>query len=56
MLDGLPSAQREAVPARVLDERKYEEIARELRTSTLVVRQRVSRGLSTLRKRMEKPR
>lgn len=37
MLDGLPSAQREAVRARVLDEREYEEIARELRSSTLVV-------------------
>ena len=37
MLDRLPDSQREAVRARVLDEREYGEIARELRTSELVV-------------------
>ena len=56
MLDGLPADQREAVRARVLDERKYTDIARELRTSELVVRKRVSRGLAKLRERMEGPR
>jgi DNA-directed RNA polymerase specialized sigma24 family protein len=33
----------------VLDERSYEDIARELRCSSSVVRQRVSRGLARLR-------
>jgi len=55
LLDGLPAGQREAVRARVLQEREYDEIARELRTSELVVRKRVSRGLATLRERMEEP-
>lgn len=52
-LDGLPDDQREAVLARVVDERPYEEIARELRCSPSVVRQRVHRGLRRLRTRME---
>lgn len=56
MLDGLPPEQREAIRARVLDERGYADIARELRTSELVVRKRVSRGLAKLRERMEEPR
>jgi RNA polymerase sigma-70 factor (ECF subfamily) len=49
LLDKLPSDQREAVIAHVLDDRDYAEIATELQCSTTVVRQRVSRGLSTLR-------
>ncbi|MEA2426011.1 MAG: hypothetical protein QOH13_2421 [Thermoleophilaceae bacterium] len=52
-LSGLPDDQREAVRARVLDERDYDEIARELRCSQAVVRQRVSRGLRTLRAQVE---
>jgi len=48
-LAGLPAEQRRAVEARVLQERDYAEIARELRCSEAVVRQRVSRGLRTLR-------
>ena len=56
MLDRLPVDQRDAVRARVLDERDYGDIARELRTSELVVRKRVSRGLAALRQRMEGPR
>ena len=56
MLAGLPADQREAVRARVLDDRDYKEIARELRTSELVVRKRVSRGLGALRRQMEEPR
>jgi RNA polymerase sigma-70 factor (ECF subfamily) len=55
LLDGLPAAEREAIRARVLDEREYDDIARELRTSELVVRKRVSRGLSKLRDQMEEP-
>jgi RNA polymerase sigma factor (sigma-70 family) len=53
LLESLPEDQREAVRERVLGERSYREIATELRTSELVVRKRVSRGLATLRKRLE---
>lgn len=53
VLESLPDDQREAVRARVLGEQSYPEIARALRTSELVVRKRVSRGLATLRKRLE---
>lgn len=55
LLQALPGDQREAVRARILDERPYSEIARELRTSELVVRKRVSRGLATLRENLEEP-
>ncbi|MGH2902523.1 MAG: RNA polymerase sigma factor [Solirubrobacteraceae bacterium] len=55
LLGRLPAGQREAVRARVLDERSYPDIARELETSELVVRKRVSRGLSSLRAELEKP-
>src|SRR5919198_1133299 len=40
---------RDAVRARVLDERSYEDIARAQRISALAARQRVSRGLAALR-------
>ena len=53
LLESLPEDQREAVRERVLAERSYLEIATELRTSELVIRKRVSRGLATLRKRLE---
>jgi RNA polymerase sigma-70 factor (ECF subfamily) len=53
LLGRLPSDQREAVRARVLDERDYGDIAGELQTSELVVRKRVSRGLSRLRAELE---
>jgi RNA polymerase sigma-70 factor (ECF subfamily) len=49
LLRALPEDQRAAVQARVLDERDYDDIARELRCSSQVIRQRVSRGLRTLR-------
>lgn len=48
----LPEAERYAVHARVVEEREYREIATELRCSEAVVRQRVSRGLRTLRSRL----
>jgi RNA polymerase sigma-70 factor (ECF subfamily) len=51
LVDDLPDDQREAVLARVVHERDYEEIARSLRTSEAVVRKRVSRGLAGLRRR-----
>ena len=53
MLDELPAAQREALTARVVDERDYRDIAAELECSEAVVRQRVARGLKTLRTQME---
>ena len=49
----LPGDQREAVRARVIDERDYGEIATDLRCSEAVVRKRVSRGLGTVRAQME---
>jgi RNA polymerase sigma factor (sigma-70 family) len=49
LLERLPEPQREAIRARMLDELAYPEIARGLRCSEAVVRQRVSRGLLTLR-------
>jgi RNA polymerase sigma factor (sigma-70 family) len=48
-LRGLPPQLRDALVARVLDERDYEEIAAQLGCSQQVVRKRVSRGLSRLR-------
>jgi RNA polymerase sigma factor (sigma-70 family) len=49
----LPEAQRDAVLARVVEERAYAEIAERMACSEMVVRQRVSRGLSTLRTHLE---
>jgi RNA polymerase sigma factor (sigma-70 family) len=55
LVDDLPEDQRAAVLARIVDERSYEDIAAELRTSASVVRQRVSRGLLALRRQTEGP-
>ncbi|MDA0160847.1 sigma-70 family RNA polymerase sigma factor [Solirubrobacter ginsenosidimutans] len=49
LLTHLPPDQALAIRARVIDERSYGSIAAELRCSPSVVRQRVSRGLATLR-------
>jgi RNA polymerase sigma factor (sigma-70 family) len=54
LLERLPAEQLEAIRARVLDERSYGDIAGELETSELVVRKRVSRGLSRLRTELER--
>jgi len=52
----LPADQREAVQARIVDERDYEEIARAAHTSRSVIRKRVSRGLAGMRARLgERP-
>jgi RNA polymerase sigma factor (sigma-70 family) len=53
LVDELPGDQKEAVRARVIDERDYPEIAKDLRCSEAVVRKRVSRGLGTLRAHLE---
>jgi RNA polymerase sigma-70 factor (ECF subfamily) len=55
LLAELPAQQREAVVARVIEERSYEEIAAELQCSPSVIRQRVSRGLRSLRSELEEP-
>ena len=52
-LDALPDAMREALLARVVEERPYPEIAAELECSEHVVRQRVHRGLARLRAGLE---
>jgi RNA polymerase sigma-70 factor (ECF subfamily) len=55
LMERLPPDQRDAVRSRIVDERSYAEIATELRTSELVIRKRVSRGLAALRKQLEEP-
>jgi DNA-directed RNA polymerase specialized sigma24 family protein len=52
LVAALPAEQREALLARIVDEREYDDIAGALETSALVVRKRVSRGLSALRARL----
>lgn len=51
-LEMLPPDQREAVHARIMQEDTYEEIADRLSCSPAVVRQRVSRGLASLRSQL----
>ena len=51
-LAGLPADQRAAVEARVVHELDYAQIALATNASEVVVRKRVSRGLSTLRERL----
>lgn len=48
LVDDLPPEQRAAVLARVVDERDYGDIAREMEISEALVRQRVSRGLARI--------
>ncbi|HYH89003.1 MAG TPA: sigma-70 family RNA polymerase sigma factor [Solirubrobacteraceae bacterium] len=50
VLADLPPEQRRIVAAHVIDERPYGELSGELHTSEAAVRQRVSRGLATLRR------
>jgi RNA polymerase sigma-70 factor (ECF subfamily) len=50
----LPDEQAQALRARVLDARSYEEIAEQLRCSQAVARQRVSRGLGRLRREVRR--
>lgn len=49
LLDALPVDQRAAVRGRVIEDRDYEDLAKQLGCSEMVVRQRVSRGLRALR-------
>ena len=50
----LPTDQRTAVLARIVDEGEYADIAVRQGVSEAVVRQRVSRGLAGLRRQWEK--
>jgi RNA polymerase sigma-70 factor (ECF subfamily) len=50
-VDALPPRERDAVRARIVEERGYRELADELGCSESVIRQRVSRGLSRIRAR-----
>jgi RNA polymerase sigma-70 factor (ECF subfamily) len=52
LLAGLPDEQREAITAPVVEDRGYGEVAVELHLTEAAVRQRVSRGLRALRRRM----
>jgi RNA polymerase sigma-70 factor (ECF subfamily) len=52
LLAGLPAEQAQALRARVVDAREYDDIACELRCSQAVIRKRVSRGLIRLRRRL----
>jgi RNA polymerase sigma factor (sigma-70 family) len=51
-LERLPEEQREAIVARYVQDETYDETADRLRTSSSVVRKRVSRGLTRLRDQM----
>jgi RNA polymerase sigma-70 factor (ECF subfamily) len=53
LLESLPEPERDAVRARIVEERSYGEIAAELQCSELVVRKRVSRGLARMREQMK---
>ena len=54
LLERLPVDQREAIKARVLEERNYSDIAAGISTSEHVIRKRVSRGLTALRTQLAK--
>jgi RNA polymerase sigma factor (sigma-70 family) len=53
LVDDLPAEQKEAVRARVIDERDYADIAKDMRCSEAVVRKRVSRALRSLKTQLE---
>lgn len=49
VLEALPEPQRQAVRSRVIDDRAYPDVARELAISDEAARKHVSRGLASLR-------
>ena len=51
-LADLPAEQREAIVARVIEEQAYEQISLESSVPAGTLRQRVARGLATLRERL----
>lgn len=54
VLADLPPAQQRAIRLRVVEDRQYAEIARDLGLSEATARQHVSRGLARLRSRLER--
>jgi RNA polymerase sigma factor (sigma-70 family) len=52
LLDDLPDEQRDAIVAHVVGDRGYGEVAVDLQLTEAAVRQRVSRGLNALRRRL----
>jgi RNA polymerase sigma-70 factor (ECF subfamily) len=52
-LQALPPDQRDAVTQRIVEHRDYDELATDLGITPAAARQRVSRGLQTLRSRMD---
>lgn len=52
-LEALPATQREAVRAHVLHDLSYQELAHRLGVPAATVRQRVSRGLTRIRTRLQ---
>ena len=52
LVTDLPDEQRSAITARIVEDRPYSEVAAATHSSEAAVRQRVSRGLQTLRQRM----
>jgi RNA polymerase sigma factor (sigma-70 family) len=56
LLHDLPADQSAAIAGRILEDRDYAELAAALDCSESVVRQRVSRGLRSLRSRLEQTR
>ncbi|MEV4419140.1 sigma-70 family RNA polymerase sigma factor [Patulibacter sp. NPDC049589] len=55
LLESLPPDQREVVRRRVIDEEPYVLVADHVGCSEQLVRQRLSRGLATLRRTVERP-
>lgn len=53
LLEELPHDQRSLITAHVIEDRPYDELARERQLSQPAVRKRVSRGLATLRSRLQ---
>jgi RNA polymerase sigma-70 factor (ECF subfamily) len=54
LLDTLSPDQRDAIRAHIVDDRSYAELARDQRTTESVIRKRVSRGLASLRRHLER--
>jgi RNA polymerase sigma-70 factor (ECF subfamily) len=50
----LPASEKEAITLRVLEGMSYQEIGAALNTNAVAVRQRVSRGLRTLRTQLQR--
>jgi len=55
LVEELPADQQEALRARIVDDREYADIAKDLRCSEQVVRKRVSRALAQLRDQLGEP-